>query len=170
MTTKNYALLILFFFILTSGFSQEKTKKELKEERKLEKQKQIDSLVSSKEFVFVGTFAYPLGYKSVNLASIQNFMRFYPDSIDSDMPFFGRAYNVEYGGGSGLKFAGKAEDYTMKMTKKNCEIKVTVKGERDVFNIFLSVSFSGSASLSINSNNRSSISYSGDISAIVKRN
>jgi hypothetical protein len=168
ITFKLSIFLVLLLFILPKGFSQEKSRKELKAERKIALQKQIDSLVNSREFVFIGTFAHPQGQRSVNLASNSNFMKFYTDSISSDMPFYGKAYNVGYGGDSGLKFAGKAEKYTVKKEKKNYQIDAVVKGDHDSFQIFLSVSFSGGASLSINSNNRNPISYSGDISALKK--
>jgi hypothetical protein len=170
LTTKITILLLLLSSLITAVFGQEKSKKELKEESKIEKQKQIDSLVNSRQFVFVATFAYPQGQGSVNLISNPNFIKFMSDSINSEMPFFGRAYSgVGYGGDTGLKFAGKAEGYTVKKEKKNYQINTSVKGEHDVYQIFLSVSFSGSATLSINSNNRNSISYSGDISAIEKK-
>jgi hypothetical protein len=169
MNTKINIFLILYFCILSTGYSQEKSRKQLKEEGKIAQQQKIDSLINSKEFVFVASFANPQGYKTVNLASNPNFVKFYPDSISSDMPYYGRSYgSAGYGGDGGMKFAGKANDYKITKEKKNYQISARVKGERDVYDIFLSVSFSGSASLSINCNNRSSISYNGEISAIEK--
>lgn len=163
--------LICMFFILTaiSAFSQEKSKSELRNERKLEKQSQIAEMVDAREFVFIARTAQPTGHRSVNLTSNPNFVKFHPDLIDGDMPYFGRAYSgVAYGGDGGLKFSGTPEDYTITKNKKNYLVKGTVKGAGDVFSIALSVGFEGSASLTINSNNRASISYIGDISAPVK--
>ena len=53
--------MILMSLILTSAYSQEKSKKELKEEEKLQKQMQIETLVNSKDFVFVAKYALPMG-------------------------------------------------------------------------------------------------------------
>jgi len=166
MKTKISFLVVLFAIILFHGFAQETTKKPTKEELKAEKQKQIEAMVNAKEFVFVGRTALPTGYKSVNLTTNTNYMKFSPDTIDSYMPYYGKAYgNVAYGGDTGLKFKGKADEYTITKGKKNYQVNAVVKTDRDSFRISLSVSFEGTASLMINSNNRSPISYNGDISA-----
>ena len=44
-----------------------------------------------------------------------------------------------------------------------------VRGKQDVFKILLSVFFDGNASLTISSNNRSTISYNGEIAKIEKK-
>jgi hypothetical protein len=169
MKTKISFLVALFALILIAGFAQETNKKPTKEEQKAEKQKQIEAMVNAKEFVFVGRTALPTGYKSVNLTTNTNYVKFYPDTIDSYMPYYGRAYsNVGYGGDTGLKFTGKADEYTVTKGKKNYQVNAVVKTNKDSFRISLSVSFEGSATLTINSNNRSPISYNGDISALAK--
>ena len=166
MKTKISVLVILFSLMMTSGFSQEKSRSEIKKERKLEKQSQIAEMVNAREFVFIGRTALPQGYRSVNLASNPNFVKYHPDLIEGDMPYFGKAYSgVGYGGEGGLKFDGVPEDYTVEKRKKNFLIKAVVKGENDVYDISLTVGFEGGSTLSITSNNRSQISYIGDISA-----
>jgi len=164
MIIKNSFLLILLVLIPGTVFSQEKSKKELKEERKLEQQKKTEELVNSRTFVFSGTMAHPQGGRTVNLSTTPNFVKFSPDLIDSDMPFFGRAYSgAGYGGSGGLNFKGKPEEFSVEKTKKGYYIKAIVKADNDSYNISLTVSPEGSGSLSINSVNRSSMSYSGEI-------
>jgi hypothetical protein len=166
MKTKISVLVALFALIQIIGFAQETTTKPTKEEKKAEKQKQIEAMVNAKEFVFIGRTALPMGYKSVNLASHTNFVKFHPDTIDSYMPYYGKAYSgIGYGGDTGLKFTGKAEEYTVTKGKKNYQVEAVVNTNKDSFRISLSVSFEGTASLVINSNYRSPISYNGDISA-----
>jgi spore coat protein CotH len=170
MKAKISILAIILALVMSNGFAQEKSKKQLKEEKKIEKQKLIDSLVNAKTFDFVGRTAMPSGYKSVNLSSTTNYVKFQPELIDSYMPFYGRAYSgVGYGTDEGLKFTGKPEDFTVTKGKKNYSVNATVKGDKDTFRLSLTVGFEGSASLSITSNNRSVISYSGDISAPEKK-
>jgi len=166
MKTKITISAILFFVLIFNGFSQEKSKKQIKEERKIEQQKQIEAMINAKEFVFVGRTALPTGYNSVNLATNPNYVKFHPEMIESYMPYFGRAYSgVGYGGDQGLKFEGKPEPYTFKKEKKNFQVEAKVKGGNDLFTISLYVGFEGDATLTIASNNRSSISYQGEISA-----
>ncbi len=166
MNSKSFVLVLILSMILTNGFSQEKTNKEIKEEKKLEKQKQIEAMVNAKEFVFVARTALPSGMRSVNLTTNTNYVRFQPDLIDSYMPYFGKAYSgIGYGGDTGLKFKDKPEIFDIVKKKKAYQIDVTVKTANDVFRLSLSVGFEGSTTMSVISNNRSTISYQGEISA-----
>jgi hypothetical protein len=170
MKTKNIFLVLFLSLVVTMSFAQEKTRKQLREARKIEKQKQTEILVNSKEFVFVARNASPQGFSSVDLTTNPNYIKFQPDFIKSEMPFFGTAYSgVAYRGDGGLNFEGKPLEYTFKKEKKAYQIKAVVKGQNDVYTMFLSIFFDGSASLSINSNNRSIISYNGEIGPIEKK-
>jgi hypothetical protein len=163
------ALTFLFFFN-ANAIAQQKTKKQLKEEANVEKQKQIALLVDSKEFVFYPSSVMPQGGRSIILNDSSYSMQFDPEFIRSYLPFFGRGYSgVGYGGGNGMKFEGKPTVYTVEKTKKAFLIKANVKGEWDSYFILLSVYFKGSAYLSVNSNNRSSISYDGEIKEVPKK-
>lgn len=165
-------LLTLTFlvFSLTNTLAQEKSKKQLKEERKLEKQKQTALLVVSKEFVFVAETVLSQGGRTRTLTTNDYTVEFHPDLIKGDLPFFGRAYGgVGYGGDGGIKFEGKPKEFTIEKTKKAHEIKAEVKGENDTYSLLLSVYFDGNANLSINSNNRSPISYRGVIEVLPKK-
>jgi hypothetical protein len=170
MKTKISFLVLVLAFAVSVGYSQEKSKKEIKAEKKLALQKQIEEMVNSKEFVFVGRTAMPSGHKSVSLTTNTNYVKFHPDLIDSYMPYYGRAYSgVGYGGDQGLKFTGKPEVYTITKGKKDFEVNAEVKGDNDTFKLSLSVGFEGNATLGITSNNRSFISYYGEISAPEKK-
>jgi hypothetical protein len=167
MKTKTAILVLFLSLIVTATYAQEKSKKQVREERKIEKEKQIASLVDSKAFVFIGQTALGQGFRSIDLTTNSNYVEFKPDKIKSEMPFFGRAYSgVGYGGDSGLHFEGIPQEFTIEKGKKAYQIKAVVKGETDIFTLFLSVSFGGNATLTINSNNRSSISYNGEIKPI----
>lgn len=154
---------------MATGYSQEKSKKQLREERKTEKQKQTQALIDSKKFVFVGRTALPQGFNAIDLTTNANYLQFRPDTIKSEMPFFGRAFSgVGYGSDVGLHFEGAPQEFIVKKGKKSYEIKVVVKGKNDTYRVLLSVFFEGSATLSISSNNRSTISYNGDVFKIEK--
>jgi len=166
MNLKCSILMFLFILFVTSVFSQVKSRKQIREERTIEKKKNTEAMIDAREFVFVGQIAMPTGYKSINLTTNPNYVNFHPDLIESYMPFYGRAYSgVGYGGDNGLKFKGKPEDYKVVKGPKNFQIDVTIKGTNDIYKLSLIVSFEGSASLSIVSNNRSFISYNGEITA-----
>jgi len=164
MKTKISLLLILMSMILTSAYSQEKTKKEIKEEEKLQKQLQIEKLVNSQNFVFVATYALPMGASQINLRSNPNYIKFNPDLMDGYMPFFGKATSgIGMSGDATIKFKDKPETFTIEKRKNNFQIESRVKGENDVYRLSLKVMPEGNASLSIVSNNRGTISYQGEI-------
>jgi Domain of unknown function (DUF4251) len=162
-------LMVLVLLIATSiSFAQQKSKKELKEARKIEKQKQVEALVASKKFIFVANRAFPTGYRSIDLTTNPNSISFTPDFIKSDMPFFGRATgSLPYGGGEGgLKFEGVPGGFSIEKGSKNYLLKANIKDKNDSYKIQLTIFFDGGASLVINCSNRSSISYSGSISKL----
>jgi hypothetical protein len=166
MTKKLSILFLLAVLSFSTGFAQEKSKKQIKEERKIEKQNQVEAMVNAKVFVFTARTALPQGYKTVNLNTNMYNVSFSPEIINSYLPYYGRAYSgMSYGNDTGLKFEGKPEEFSVTKGKKNFNVKAVVKGENDVFDLSLSISFEGSASLTVNSNNRSPISYNGEISA-----
>jgi hypothetical protein len=68
-----------------------------------------------------------------------------------------------------MKFEGKPTVFSIEKNKKGYLIKAEVRGERDSYFLMLTVYFEGSAYLTINSNNRSSISYDGDIKSVTKK-
>ena len=164
MKTKISLLVTLLSILVATAHSQEKSKKEIKEEEKLQNQMQIETLINSRNFVFIARFALPMGARQVNLTSNPNYIKFNPDLMDGFMPFFGTATaGIGYGGDNAIKFKDKPEVLNIEKKKKNFQIDAQVKGSNDVYRLSLSVSFEGSSSLSIISNNRSTITYQGEI-------
>lgn len=168
MKTYKIAIVCLLCFNVLVGFSQEKTRRQIRNEKKVEKQKEIEKLIQAKEFQFIARNLNSQTFRMVDLSIIPNFIKFKPDFIKSEMPFFGRGFSgLGYGGSdTGLKFEGKPEKFTVTKQKKGYQIDVTVKGQQDFFNISLSVFSEGTATLNIISNNRESISYFGEISPL----
>jgi len=172
MKLKSFSVLILIFSLFISpSFAQEKSKKELKKEQKekvkLEKEKQTEDLIESKAFVFYTNRAFPSGTRSIDLTGENYFVKFESDMIESVLPFFGRAFGgVGYGNDNGMRFKGNPKSYSVKKGKKNYEITAVVEDKNNSYNLTLTVSFQGSATLFIASNNRSSISYQGKLEPI----
>jgi hypothetical protein len=156
--------MLLTSIIMTSAYSQEKSKKEIKEEEKLLKQQKIEALVNSKNFVFVATYALPMGASQVNLRSNPNYVRFSPDLMDGYMPFFGTSTSaIGLGGDVTIKFKDKPDTFSIEKKKNDFMIDARVKGENDVYRLSLKVMSEGNASLTIIGNNRGTISYQGEI-------
>jgi len=165
MKTKLSILLVLLSLLSIPIFAQEKTKKELKAERDLQKQKEIEALIDSKKFDFEAQKANPLGGRLIILDYNTYFLKFDTEKTTCDLPFFGRAFNVPYGGDGGIKFEGIPENIKVEKKKKSYTVTATVKGKDDVYTLMFSIFSDGGATLSVNSNNRASISYTGEVKA-----
>jgi len=163
MKSKLSILLVLCCFLSLTVFAQQKTKKELKAERELQKQKEIEALIDAKKFDFEAQKVIPQGGRFVILDYNTYFLKFNPEKTTCDLPFFGRAFNVPYGGDGGIKFEGTPQDIKVEKKKKSYILKTSVKGKDDVYNLMFSIFFDGGATLSVISNNRASISYDGEI-------
>jgi Domain of unknown function (DUF4251) len=163
MKTKLSILLVLLSLLSIPVFAQEKTKKELKAERDLQKQKEMEALIDSKKFDFEAQKANPLGGRLIILDYNTYFLKFDTEKTTCDLPFFGRAFNVPYGGDGGIKFEGIPENIKVEKKKKSYAVTATVKGKDDVYTLMFSIFSDGGATLSVNSNNRASISYTGEV-------
>lgn len=159
--------MVLLASVAISGFSQEKNRRELKAERSTEKQKLVETMVNAREFVFNAHRAMPQGYRSMDLTTNPGSVEFHPDMIKSYLPYFGRATSaVAYSANDGgIKFEGKPKEYTVTAKKKGYQVNAVVEGPDDVYRLSLFVGSGGSALLTVISNNRSTISYDGEIDA-----
>lgn len=159
--------LIVLTLLVTANlsFAQQKTKKALKEARKIEQQQKTEALMAGEKFIFEANRAFPMGYSSIDLTTNPNSISFTSAFIKSDMPYFGRATGgIPYGGADGgLKFEGIPEEFSIEKGKKNYLLKAKVKDRSDSYVIHLTIFFDGGASLVITSNNRANISYNGSI-------
>lgn len=160
------SILILFLCALNFSVSaQQKTKKELKAEQQQQKQKEVEELVEAKNFVFEAQKVTPQGGRLIILDDYSHFLKFNTDKTISDLPFFGRAYNVGYNSDGGIKFEGKPERIKVDKKSKNINFQATVKGENDSYDLFFRIFYNGSATLTVNSINRAPINYDGIILA-----
>lgn len=86
------------------------------------------------------------------------------DSLFSYLPYFGRAYEVPYGGGKGLSFEAPILHYQETMTKnKSRQIGIELTNEEDSYTYHITVFENGSSSIDVQARKRESISYSGEM-------
>lgn len=162
-------LLCLTGFLISAD-AQNSTKEE-KEKRKQEQYLQIIDLVQSENFEFTARKANPQGGRQIDLASNPNFMRIKNKKATADMPYFGRAFSGGYSSGDGgVKFDGPMELYDVQKNdkKRRIIVKFKVKGSGDTYTCTLNISSLENATLSVLSNKKQVINYSGTIQAIAE--
>ena len=86
------------------------------------------------------------------------------ERVESFLPYFGRAYNIPYGGGEGLRFAAPVTDYATETGRKGqYEISFNARTDEDNYNFMLEVYPTGEAYLTVTSIQRQTISFSGTV-------
>lgn len=156
---KNW-LKIIFLLMLTIATMDSYAQKKKKS---IEFEPVIKEMIEAKSYTIRVNTAFPNGWRSISLDSRYS-LQVKGDSVYCNMPYFGRAYRLPYGGGEGLIFDGLSSDYTIKDGKKGSkEIKFAVRTMEDMYNFILTIFPNGSSSVKVFSNNKQSIDFSGDI-------
>lgn len=150
--------LLFFLFVLAVGYTgtgevaaQETNNATLK------------SILTTKNFIFKAQSAWPLQGTVVQLTAGYD-MKVLQDSINTYLPYFGRAFTAGYSAEGGINFISKKFDYRVKEKQKGgWEISIRPSDTRDIIELMYSISSNGYATLQVLSNNRQAISYYGII-------
>lgn len=156
----SYLFIVISTLVAASTFAQNsKTEKE-----------DISGLIEAKRFVFQAQSVSPLRGGSRQLSPGYNLLVL-PDTVTSDLPFFGRAYQASPGAiGGGVKFTSTDFEYTVKDRKKGgWDIAIKPKDVSNSQQVFISVSKNGNASVRIISTDREAISFNGFVEKIEKK-
>ena len=147
---------LFFFFPLANG--QHKTsvpKKEVKAMR-------IEHAIAARNVYIMVNEALPLNHSAILLTS-DYWLRLKHDSAFVYLPYYGRAYSVPYNGGGGFDFAKKRINDTITFKKRQgytWRFSAQTSDDNYQFNVWISLD--GYATITVNCNNRQSISYYGE--------
>ena len=88
------------------------------------------------------------------------------DTLVSNLPYFGVVHSAPYGGGKGLNFESKINSYQTTQAKSECtQVAIKTKNEEDNYVYTFDIYADGTAYLTVRSDNRDGISYTGYVSA-----
>ena len=86
------------------------------------------------------------------------------DEVDSYLPYVGEAYRLPYGGGKGLNFKGKIDNYTITYpTSNRSHIEFTVTNEEDSYLFRIDVFSNGKSIIDIIARDKDAISFDGEM-------
>ena len=123
----------------------------------------LKSLLAAKNFVFKAQSAWPLQGNTVQLTPGFD-MKVLDDSINTYLPYYGRAYQAGYNTSGGISFTSTKFDYKLKdKGKKGWELIIKPVDVKEINQLIYSISTSGYATLQVTSNNRQAISFYGII-------
>ena len=122
--------------------------------------------IDSKQFVFHAQSALPTTGGVRQLTSEYE-LRVLDDSLVSQLPFFGRAYSVNYGvSDGGYNFSSSDFSYNVKQRKKGgWDIRIKPRDVADFREFSLVLSEDGHGTLQVLSNNRQPISFTGYVTS-----
>lgn len=165
-TVKIVIVLLIVSLGYTYGTTLDKRDRKARKKAKIEK---VKSLLDSKMFTFTPqSLTTSKGYTH-NLTSTYE-LTLRNDSAFAYLPFWGRSYTAIMGTEeSGIKFTDLAKDIKFEQKKNLLMIKFESSGKVDKYEVTMKVSPEGYTSVSVNSNNKSRISFYGQIDEIEKK-
>jgi hypothetical protein len=153
-SNKNFGKIVVFAFVLLFG-----SRVNGQHDTSI-----IKTSIESKQFIFHAQTAMPTSGRTRQLTTEYD-LRIFPDSLISDLPFYGRAYSVPYGSTEGgFNFTSTKFEYTATPGKKRgWDISIKPKDVNDFREFSLSLSDNGYGTLQALSNNRQPMSFTGYI-------
>ncbi len=126
----------------------------------------VKEVVASKSFRFIPQTAFPMGGSPRQLTPGFD-MSISGDSLNTYLPYFGRAFTAPDPGEGGFRFISKDFSYQAKEKKqRSWEIMIRPADNREVRQMVLRIFENGSATLQVNSNNRQPIHFNGYIDLV----
>ena len=149
---------LMLTLVVTAGFAQD------------EKEDPIKAAIESKQYVFKARSVMPATGGTRQLTSEYD-LTVNKDSITAYLPYFGRSYQATPGTTTdGINFTSIKNTYEVSEGKKGgWLIDVKTKDAGDVRKFNLNLSKDGYGTLHVDNQNRQSISYSGKVEPLKKK-
>lgn len=114
----------------------------------------------------------------VSSATMPNTERFNPTGyvemkgvmVKGELPFFGKAYQLNYDGKSGIVFNGQAEQMKVEKKAKQVEVQFEVKNGTENFKLYIQFYLNGKAYIRLSSTQREASSYDGTYQFLMPNN
>ncbi len=133
---------------------------------------ELRNLVNSGEFVIESEWVNPIGGSPVYVTPGSNFIRFKDEKVEIFLQYFGvRHSGSGYGGNGGINYEGPVKELRIneEIDKNRMKLYFRGKHEGEDLQFFITLYSNGNANISVNSSQRSSISYQGDITRLPER-
>jgi hypothetical protein len=135
-----------------------------------EKAAQVSDSLSNRTFTVEFNYMHPQRFPSRALTSIY-FVKVMGDSIYSYLPYMGVAYRAEYNGDNPLDFRGHIENYETEPAKNGgTYITFDTRNNIERLTYRFTIYDNGSADLDVQSVDRESINYTGEMNLEPPRN
>ena len=154
-----FMTLVTLTLLVSCGTSSGLTKAE----REAAVTRQVQEGLDSRHYTIAVDWMKPLGGVPRHVSSNYE-LKVDGDDVDSYLPYVGEAYRVPYGGGKGLNFKGKIENYTITYpTSNRSHIEFMVNNGEDVYYFRIDVFDNGKSIIDIIAQDHDAISFDGEM-------
>ena len=151
--------LTLMVLLVSCGTSDGLTKAE----RAAAVTRQVQEGLDTRHYTIAVDWMKPLGGMARHVSSNYE-LKVNGDEVDSYLPYVGEAYRLPYGGGKGLNFKGKIENYTITYpTSNRSHIEFSVTNDEDTYYFRIDVFNNGRSYMDIIGRDRDAISFDGEM-------
>ena len=134
-----------------------------KAEREAQRVQQVVDAIEARKYTIAVDWMKPLGGMPRHVSSSYE-LKVDGDDVDSYLPYIGEAYRLPYGGGKGLNFKGKINDYKMsKSTSNRLVIEFNVTNDEDTYHYRIDMFTNGKAIIDVIAYDRDAISFDGEM-------
>lgn len=125
--------------------------------------RQVQEGLDTRHYTIAVDWMKPLGGMARHVTSNYE-LKVNGDEVDSYLPYVGEAYRLPYGGGKGLNFKGKIENYTITYpTSNRSHIEFRVTNDEDTYYFRIDVFNNGKSIIDIIAQERDAISFDGEM-------
>ena len=154
---------ILFGFIALTLLACSSLTPAARAEREARVTQAVEKSLEDRHYTVEVQMMYPRTGRAINVTSNYS-LEVKGDTVVSYLPYFGRAYDVPYGGGKGLNFMAPISRYNAEKDKKGrTHVTLVTDNQEDVITYELEILSSGQTTIDMHSRNREPISYSGEL-------
>ena len=134
---------------------------EEKEARKVARAQAVEKALADRHYSIDVQMMYPQRGPAKNISGNYS-LEVKGDTLVSYLPYFGRAFQVPYGGGKGLDFIAVIGEYSaVKDAKGQTLVTIKVTNEEDTYLYQLGIFDNGSTTIDVQPTQREPISFSG---------
>lgn len=168
-----YLLIMLLPLAFIQSAEAQKLSKEEKAAKQAEEWEGTRQLLESRRFCIEINQAHPQSGRDVSRFNPRGKITVNDSIAKGYLPFFGRAYRLPYGEGGGIEFDAPMQEVKSGVWEKRRNRKISfdfkVPGKDDFYQIFIESTGGYNCSVTLFSNNRTQISYSGTISPLEEK-
>jgi hypothetical protein len=134
-----------------------------KAEREAQRVQQVVDAIEARKYTIAVDWMKPLGGMPRHVSSSYE-LKVDGDDVDSYLPYIGEAYRLPYGGGKGLNFTGKIENYSITYpTSNRSHIEFMVNNGEDVYHFRIDVFNNGKSIIDVIAQDHDAISFDGEM-------